>query len=414
MMQPSRSAATLTIRSARLALVVLAALVVAPAAAQDVPPADPPAARVAPPPALPGEDEPAAQPTSDIPAPAQESASPLKTLLGPTRVSTTLDTYYEYNANRPASGANVLRNFDEKDNQFSLSYFELAFEQVPTDTRRFGFRADLGFGPTATWVGATDPDEGRLKYLQQGYASYLAPVGKGIQVDAGKFVTPLGAEYIETSGNWNYSRSLLFAWAIPYYHVGMRATTPLSDKVSVAGFLLNGWNNAVDNNRGKTVGAQVTLKPIPALSIAQGWMGGPEGPNGSAGWRQVFDTVATWTVSPRLSLMGNADFGRDEIAGEAVTWSGVAAYAKVSVLPTWSLIPRVEVFEDAHGFSTGTAQTLREITLTSDHALTRGLSARIEYRRDWSNTAFFEYREDQFRRSQNTILVGLIYTLATH
>jgi hypothetical protein len=29
-------------------------------------------------------------------------------------------------------------------------------------------------------------------------------------------VTPLGAEMIETKDNWNYSRSLLFALAIPY------------------------------------------------------------------------------------------------------------------------------------------------------------------------------------------------------
>ena len=32
-----------------------------------------------------------------------------------------------------------------------------------------------------------------------------------------------GAEVIETHSNWNYSRSLLFAWAIPYYHMGLRA-----------------------------------------------------------------------------------------------------------------------------------------------------------------------------------------------
>src|ERR1035438_296348 len=40
-------------------------------------------------------------------------------------------------------------------------------------------------------------------------------------------MTSAGAEVIETNQNWNYSRSLLFAWAIPYYHFGLRASIPI-------------------------------------------------------------------------------------------------------------------------------------------------------------------------------------------
>ena len=55
-----------------------------------------------------------------------------------------------------------------------------------------------------------------LQYLKEVYASVLAPVGKGLEIDAGKFVTPMGAEVIESDANWNYSRSLLFNYAIPF------------------------------------------------------------------------------------------------------------------------------------------------------------------------------------------------------
>jgi hypothetical protein len=334
-------------------------------------------------------------------------------LFGPTKLSSTADTYYEYNANEPASGNNVLRNFDEKDNQFSFSYFELAFEQTPTAQRRVGFRADLGFGPTATWVNATDPDDGALKYLQQGYVSVLAPVGKGLQIDAGKFNTPIGAEPTETAYNWNYSRSLLFAWAAPYYHVGVRATLPVTDAVSVSGFLVNGWNNAQDNNDGKTMAAQAAWKVLPSLTLSQAWMGGPEGPDGAAGWRNLYDTIVTWTVNPKLTLMGNVDIGRDTIGGVTTAWHGGAAYGRYVLLPSWALASRFEIFEDREGFMTGTAQTIREVTLTSEHMLVKGLSIRLEYRRDWSTADFFEYKEDQFRPQQNTVLAGFIYSFAT-
>lgn len=363
----------------------------------------------------PAVEAPAGAVAQDVPPPQPVSpqASALARLLGPTTVYATADTYYEYNGNRPQSGTNALRNFDEKDNQFSLSYLEFAFEQVPTETRRLGFRADLGFGPTATWVGSADPDEGRLKYLQQGYVSYLAPVGRGVQIDVGKFVTPAGAELIESAPNWNYSRSLLFAWAGPYYHVGVRAVVPLTDKVTATGFLLNGWNNATENNRAKTLGAQVAVTPFEGLSISQTWLGGSEQSDGLPGWRHLFDTVVTWDVHPRVSLMGNVDIGRDEVLGERMAWHGVAGYARIMVLPTWHLTPRLEWFEDAQGFATGTGQSLREITLTSEHTLVGGLSARIEYRRDWSNAAVFAYRADEFRRTQHTVLVGLIYAMQT-
>jgi hypothetical protein len=350
-----------------------------------------------------------AQPAADAPP----QASAWETVFGPTRVSGTADTYYAYNTNKPASQLNVLRNFDEKDNQFAVSYLEIAAEQVPTAERRLGFRADLGFGPTADWVNSFDPDEGTLRYLQQAYVSVLAPVGKGLQIDVGKFNTPIGAEPTETANNWNYSRSLLFSWAAPYYHVGVRATLPVTDTVSVSGFLVNGWNNALDNNRAKTLATQITWKALPSLTLSQAWMGGPEGPNGDDGWRNLYDTIATWTVTPKLSLMTNIDIGRDTIAGETVAWHGVAAYGRYLVNPSWALTPRFEVFEDREGFATGTAQTLREFTLTSEHMLVKGLSIRLEYRRDWSTEEFFEYRDTGFRRYQNTGLVGFVYSFTT-
>ena len=91
-----------------------------------------------------------------------------------------------------------------------------------------------------------------LRNIEEGYISYLAPVGKGLQIDFGKFTTPIGAEVIEAKDNWNYSRSLLFALAIPYYHTGLRLTYAPTSKVSVMGLVVNGWNNVVENNSGKT------------------------------------------------------------------------------------------------------------------------------------------------------------------
>ena len=158
--------------------------------------------------------------------------------------------------------------------------------------------------------------------------SYLVPAGKGLQFDAGKFVTQHGAEVIEAKDNYNYSRSLLFALAIPYYHTGVRATYSPSDKVTLMGNITNGWNNVSENNSAKTVGAQVMLKPSGKFTFVQNFMWGPEQAGNDDDWRQLYDTIATFTINPKLSVMANYDYGKDTSAGSPVHWQGIAGYLK--------------------------------------------------------------------------------------
>ena len=159
-----------------------------------------------------------------------------------------MDVYYNWNFNQ--SSPEALRNFDITHNSFSLNYAEVAVAKAPTELSRAGFRMDFGAGDTANLVNAFEPGgTDFLKYVQQAYVSFLAPAGKGLTIDFGKFVTPAGAEVIESKDNFNYSRGLLFALAIPYYHAGARVGYSFNDKVSLTGYLVNGWNDVKDNNK---------------------------------------------------------------------------------------------------------------------------------------------------------------------
>ena len=328
------------------------------------------------------------------------------------KVTGFVDSYYGYNWNRPPSGQHQLRNFDSQDDQFSLNLAELALEQTPSSERRVGFRIDADFGPATHTVHSLDEGGPVVEHLQQAYVSYLAPVGKGLQLELGKFVTPAGAEVIESTGNWNYSRSLLFALAIPYYHFGLRATYPVTEKVTLAGYLVNGWNNTVDNNDQRTVCGQAVWKPSAAWSLVQNYIGGPEQPGG-ADWRHLWDTVVTYTPRPWLSLMVNYDNGRDSSPGAAGRWQGLAAYARVRPRPGWYLAPRWEWYQDRQGVTTGAGQTVRELTLTSEHMVSGDLLARIELRRDASDAAVFARSGDRSGKSQTTLTVGVVYAFGS-
>ena len=177
---------------------------------------------------------------------------------------------------------------------------ELVVDKTPEVTNsRTGYHIALGYGQAINAVNGSDPGGlGFDQYLKEAYFSYLAPVGKGLQVDFGKFVTPAGAEVIETKDNFNYSRGLLFSYAIPYYHFGMRAKYSFNDKYSLTGYVTNGWNNVVENNTGKTYGMSLGWNPTKKLSIAENYMAGPEqGVNSN--WRQLWDTVVTYTATSK-------------------------------------------------------------------------------------------------------------------
>jgi hypothetical protein len=348
-------------------------------------------------------------------APAQTSDSALSTFFKNTELSGFIDGYYGYNFNKPGTGkAGNERNFDVQHDSFSLSMAELAFEKKPTADSREGFRLDLDYGQTQTIVNASEPgDKTVLQNIGQAYVSYLAPAGSGLQIDFGKFVTPLGFEVIKAKDDWNYSRSLLFTNAIPYYHMGVRATYSLGDKFSLAGYVVNGWNNVVDNNTAKSVAVQGTVKPFSALAIIETYMTGPEQTNDNSDRRQLSDTVATFTLTKQVSLAGNYDYGRDTESGARVKWQGFAGYVRFQPVDWFALSPRAEYFNDTQGFTTGIVQKIKEVTVTGELKSKGGMLFRLEYRRDFSDVPFFLLNASQHSMTQNTFTAGVIYAFST-
>src|SRR5580765_3125439 len=338
-------------------------------------------------------------------------------LIGPTSLSGFVDVYYGQNFNNPASQTNGLRFFDEGTNQFGLNLVELVVDKAPEVTNsRTGYHVALGFGQAMNAVNGSDHGGlGFDQYLKEAYFSYLAPVGKGLQVDVGKFVTPHGAEVIETKDNWNYSRGLLFSYAIPYYHFGMRAKYAFNDKYSLSGFFVNGWNNVVDNNTGKTYGMSFAWTPSKKFGIIQNYMAGPEQTDINSNWRQLSDTVITYSPTSKLSFMVNGDYGRGDRFSDGeggvskpVYWTGVAGYVKYAFTGSSAFSGRYEYYNDHDGFTTGTAQHLSEFTTTFERVVAHHIISRLEYRRDFSNQPAF-LKGTTPVRDQNTLTAGMVF-----
>lgn len=311
-----------------------------------------------------------------------------------------IDMYYMYDFNHPAPGSLVAgRAFDVKSDSFSLSLLELNVNRAVTTASPLGFTATVTLGKTADIVNATEPGGvNTYKYLQQLYATYL--LGK-TTVDFGKFVTMMGYEVIESSSNDNYSRGLLFTYAIPFYHMGFRVTQPINGTLSSQLFLVNGWNDVEDENGGKTIGADLNWTPNSKVNLILNWMGGDEGSattGGGIGFAtpgirntQTLDFVGVFNVTSLLKLGLNVDYASAKGKGGVTSgnWSGEAVYARYQLPRGNDLAFRMEHFEDTNGLRTGFAQNLNEITFTMEHDWHTNLITRVEYRHDYAGANGF-------------------------
>ncbi|MDX2227644.1 MAG: outer membrane beta-barrel protein [Verrucomicrobiae bacterium] len=363
----------------------------------------------------------------------------VETKLPSVKLSGYVDTSYVYSPSE-GNGASQsgqktnLHQFDRDSNDFSVNAVKLALEKPLSDKNEFtaGFRTDLMYGEDAAILnGAAGINAGSAAFhLEQAYVQFRAPVGNGLDFKVGKFVTLLGYEVIESPANLNFSRGLLFTYAIPLEHVGALASYKFNDTVDMQLGIVNNWNDddqsfavmptSSRNSFTEAITGRINVTaPGGNANIAQSFIISPNGDNGSAFgaaggssnvW--VYDIWGNWVpkaFNDKLLLGLNFDIGQFDgrntfVAGATspsdALFYGVAAYAKYQFTPKFSLAGRFEYFVDESGGRVGAAgnagvaggavakqgnfgsfDVISE-TVTASFDLWENMIARLEYRYD--------------------------------
>jgi hypothetical protein len=346
------------------------------------------------------------------------------------------EAYYAWNFNEPSNGITDLRGFDNRHNSFNLSNVVL---DAQWDYEGVNGRISLQwgstpatyylaetFGPTlGTGVGAQSIE--LWQFVQQAFVGYRIPIGNGLNVQAGLFLSPIGPEGMAVKDNWNYSRSNLF-YGLPFYHTGVRISYPIDPTLTVTVWGVNGWNTVLDNNEEKSLALQLGWTPSSAVSVNFVYFSGVEPIVGSAeprGWRHTFDLNATVTPVEWLQLMGHIDAGFEPVPDVGTSaWVAGALYARVRLVEWLFVALRGDFFWDnpaSNGTTTASrifwpAEWVSSATATVDVRPHEHVSLRLEYRHDHAaSDAYFRGQVDgdgvttPFVRNatyQNTITVG--------
>ncbi|MCC7536248.1 MAG: outer membrane beta-barrel protein [Deltaproteobacteria bacterium] len=192
--------------------------------------------------------------------------------------------------------------------------------------------------------------------------------------------------------------------------------------------VVNGWNNVVDNNDGKTVGLSLAARPHETLQLYANYMFGPEQTDENGHLRHVGDVTAVFSPTATLSLSVNFDLGFEPGFQPAddddpmtplpdpidEMWMGAALSARVAPVDWLAVAVRGEWYSDRDGFTTGTGfedLTIFEGTLTLEARYATNMLVRLEYRHDQANEDIFFSDGDTdapSSASQDTVTLGTV------
>lgn len=366
-------------------------------------------------------------------------------VLDGTTINLGLDTYYAYNFNNPVGRVNLLRAYDVLSNEFSLNQASVVIEHAPNPAEgsRWGGRLDLQFGQATDTLQGNPSNEPRpdiYRNIFQAYGTYVAPIGKGWQVDFGKWGSSLGIEGNYTKDQINYSRALWFNF-LPFYHMGARVAIPVNDRFTINYWIVNGTNQVEATNGFKDELFGFVAKPAKNVTWTMNYYLGQEHPDrlvsaacgpvpvqpglcftaisrAPDGKTHIFDSYATWQPNPKLTLAVEGDYFVTRLWGNAAAGEssapshvdGGAAYLQYQLTPKIAVGTRAEYMSDRGGVFSGITQALKENTVTFDYKLADNFLMRYEWRRDFSNQpSFLTDRQGVLGKDQNTATLGLVW-----
>lgn len=352
----------------------------------------------------------------------EEGKSALEKMLG-VSISGFLDTSYTWSSNRPKSPFDrdiSGRYFDQDHNDIVFNYFNLTLEKPEKDWG-VGFKLVGDFGRAgellreATFYGVNKFKDGGnggepSAELREAFVTTTIPLGEGIGIKGGLFVTTLGTEILPNPGayNDNISRSFLFNLAIPFRHLGVLFSYPVLKSLTVTAGPVTGWDDPHDNNRQPSFLGGISFAPMPRFSLASNIIVGPEQAHNSGHKRLAISNVATINPIDPLTLYVEYTYGNEGSLGGH--WQGVAGIASYGWTDRFSTALRGEFFHDEGGSRTGVSKLdLGEATLTAAYKFTAKLLGRMEVRQDWAGKKFFAKNNSSFDKNQTTLALQLIY-----
>jgi hypothetical protein len=328
-------------------------------------------------------------------------------------------------------------NYLLRTNEFTSGVFNRVYDLNPDGTTLHQASVTLAYQPKEGFGGLINPILGHDAFIfvpygwnpfigiqQAGFGmpqGYLQVAQGSFTTIGGEFNTLAGVEYLDPTKDTNFSRSILWGYAEPTTHLGVRSTYIVNKQISLIAGINNGWDSIRDTSRRKTLELSLAYTPNSIFSLGLvGYSGGQRAIDktdfGPVSTRHLLDLIVTINPSEKLTFIASYDYGvqpiavlADGILGKAI-WQGFAAYINYKFNDKWRTSFRGEFFDDCNGSRTGVAQKWKEVTATIGYELMKNFELRAEARHDFSNVNSFlnASREGTSNNQQSYALEGVV------
>ena len=307
------------------------------------------------------------------------------------------DIGYSLNFNFPENHVFRNRTTTPRVNELDLNMAAVYVKKDASEQSRWGLELlaqggqdakDFGFGVNLPRL----PGSNALRHLGRANVSYLAPVGKGLTLQAGIFNSFIGYESLYAKDNFNYTRGWIADYS-PYLMMGANAQYQFNEQWAGAFFVITEYFHLQNANSLPSYGAQVAYKPTSQWTFKETVYYGPDQVETSLEfWRVFADSIAEWKPTDDVTVALEHQIGSQKNATEPGNprqfYTGGALIARWHIAGPWSAAVRPELYWDRNGFHTGAAQFIKALTTTAEY--------RLPCR--WTNTILrLEYRYDESR-----------------
>jgi len=307
--------------------------------------------------------------------------------------------------------------------------FALAFAglDVAYSTDKVGATISLRFGPGVNRFYAADKGVLGIDNITQAFVTYKPT--ERLTLDLGQFGTIYGAEVLESWKNMNYSRVALYYAMQPFWHTGLRANLKITDSLSLNGLVVNGVNNAFEDNKSPSLGLQAIITGGDVLTVAAGYLGALNPRDDLNGpFQNFFDVVATVTAGDfKLVANGDLNLYKNAGSGDSLNWWGVSIAPGYAFTDYFGAAVRYEYLSDSanlwgmtttktpidlenptNGAVAADDASLSTLTLTLDFKPVKNIILRPEVRYEVAGDYYFYDTDNELAKNFWSAQLGVV------
>jgi hypothetical protein len=304
-------------------------------------------------------------------APAAAPAAPTSWFDG-IKYKAQLEVGTTLNPDQSSSGINWGHAFTDQQNRVLLNGIALTAERDPDSSSKtidIGFKVQASYGSDARYTQLLGQFNRSINSIDQfdlveanitAHLPYITPGGMELKV--GQYVTYLGSEVIDPSGNFFYSHSYIFNFGIPLKHTGLMTETHINPMLDLYLGVDSGVNTFLGSGGGVNDtsvhfqgGFGLNLPSLTVLAFTH--IGSEEYTRGCCSPTPVSihnknkylsDVVITYTGAKNWTMILEGNYAYDEAF--KATAGGVAGYLEYAITPELTIGGRAEVFVDSNNF----------------------------------------------------------------